>query len=224
MGIFDWLKRKSAAAPEAESPESGNAQTPAEADEDEVFEADAVLEKEPDPCLGDVDFEGFWHDTRESERRHIGSAPDWRIIREVEAELGVKLPASYVELMKLHNGGMVNRCWFPARTPAKSYADYVQITSILSLGKDAPYSLCGRFGSRFLVESYSHNPEIGVVVANTVKPGRALVFLDYRENGPEGEPCVTYADAETGTEIRLADSFEAFVRGLTAVGMDAMTR
>ena len=254
MGIFDWLRRKSAPEPPAPSaPETQEAPPKPQPDADEafqadealerspkpdagkvfeadealdhapkpdageVFEVDEILERAPAPRLGDMDFTGFWHDTRESERRLISSAPDYRIVREVEAELGVKLPASYKELMRLHNGGMVNRCWFPARRPARSMADYVQITSLLSLGKEAPYSLCGRFGSRFLVESYSHNPEIGVVIANTVKPGRALVFLDYRECGAEGEPRVTYADAETGTEIVLADSFEAFVRGLIEI-------
>ena len=57
----------------------------------EVFEADEIIAAEPLPRLTNVDFEGFWHDTRESERRHVSAAPDYRIIRDVEQELGYKL-------------------------------------------------------------------------------------------------------------------------------------
>lgn len=180
----------------------------------EVFEADEIIAAEPLPRLTDVDFEGFWHDTRESERRHVSAAPDYRIIRDVEQELGYKLPASYIELMKQHNGGLVNRGWFPIRPDAHDFGDFIQITDILGIGRETPYSLCGRFGSRYLTEGWRHNADIGVAICNTIKPGRALVFLDYRKCGVNGEPEVLYSDVDTGEEKTIARDFESFLRGL----------
>ena len=39
-----------------------------------------------------------------------------------------------------------------------------------------------------------------------------MVFLDYRDCGATGEPCVVYVDQEQDYKItKLADDFEAFV-------------
>lgn len=230
MGLLRWMKRARKDAPAQESPEAREAAPPeaappeqterteqyeeTDAQAGEVFEADEIIAAEPPERLCDMDLADFWHDTRESQRRHQSAEADYRLIREVEEQLGYKLPGSYIELMKKHNGGLVNRCWYPVRTPAKSYTDYIQITDILGIGFDAPYSLCGRFGSRFLMEGWKHDAKLGVAICNTVKPGRALVFLDYRKCGVNGEPEVVYADSETGEEQVIARDFEAFVRGL----------
>ena len=217
MGIREWFRRarrgkneNETPAEPAQNPQAENAVAP-----EGVLDADEIVAAEPAPRLNDMDFTDFWHDTRESERRHICPPADYREVRDVEKELGVKLPASYVELMKKHNGGLVNRCWFPARTPAKGFSDYIQITDFLGIGSDAPYSLCGRFGSRFLEESYGHNPEIGIVICNTVRAGHALVMLDYRKCGVRGEPEVLYSNADTHEETTIAPDFETFLRGLT---------
>lgn len=42
-----------------------------------------------------------------------------------------------------------------------------------------------------------------------------MIFLDYSDCGPEGEPCVVHIDQEGGYEITyLADNFKDFVDGL----------
>jgi hypothetical protein len=42
-----------------------------------------------------------------------------------------------------------------------------------------------------------------------------MIFLDYSDCGPEGEPCVVHIDQESDYEISyLADDFASFVRGL----------
>lgn len=222
MKLFDFFKRKLGKSTEevnetTTAPENTEPVEPLKPHE--ILDADVILEAEPKPCLEDMDFSDFWHDAREAGRNHVSPVPDWRVLHSVEEELGYRLPGSYVELMKMHNGGMTNRCWYPVQQPARTYDDYVQITSFLSIGKETPYSLCGRFGSKFLMESYHHDPELGVVIANTVKPGRALVFLDYRECGPQGEPRVTYSDAEKNELTVLAPDFETFLRNLKADAM-----
>lgn len=42
-----------------------------------------------------------------------------------------------------------------------------------------------------------------------------MIFFDYRECGPQGEPKVVHVDQEMDYKITfLADNFEEFIRGL----------
>jgi hypothetical protein len=44
-----------------------------------------------------------------------------------------------------------------------------------------------------------------------------MVFLDYRECGPEGEPSVVFIDLENDYKITwLAKNFESFIKGLVS--------
>lgn len=212
MSLFSRLRNRKGERPEAAAPEA-----PAEPlAADETFEADEVTFAAHSRYERDFDFTGFWHDTSESERRHRCPPPTPETVLAVEDELGYKLPSSYIELMRLHNGGLVNRCRYRVPAPAEGCPDTIYITEILGISTEVPYSLCGRFGSSFLIDSRKHKKDIGVAICNTTLPGRALVFLDYRACGRTGEPCVTWADAVEGTEIHLAHDFAEFVRGLEA--------
>lgn len=180
----------------------------------ETFEADAVFEKEPEPRLTDMDFSDFWHDIRESERRYMSAPADIKTVYAIQEKLGFKLPGTYVELMKQHNGGLLNRCWFPVKENAKTYQDYIQVTGILGIGSDVPYSLCGRFGSEFLLDGFESLKGAGIALMNSISPARAMLMLDYRKCGADGEPEVLYVNLETSEECVVARDFEAFVRGL----------
>lgn len=46
--------------------------------------------------------------------------------------------------------------------------------------------------------------------------GHAWIGLDYRGWGPDGDPSVTWFDAERGSELSLAGDFRTFVENLTA--------
>ena len=54
-----------------------------------------------------VDFDGFWDDSDYSLENYTEPAPGASLIAEVEQELGFRLPDSFVELAKIHNGGAV---------------------------------------------------------------------------------------------------------------------
>ncbi|MBR3928114.1 MAG: SMI1/KNR4 family protein [Clostridia bacterium] len=222
MPIFNWFRNKKNAGGQEKETEAVQVNEPTEKCEEEsalsvqeaVLIADEVLESEPDPKLSDMDFSDFWHDIKESERRYESNKPDQRMIRSVQEELGFKLPDTFVELMRMHNGGMVNRCWYPINFPAETYADYIQITHLLGIGRDAYYSLCGRFGSRFLLEGRGDFEKAGIAIANCISPSRAILILDYRTSGSDGEPCVTYINSASGEETVIAPNFEIFIRGL----------
>jgi len=236
MGIRSWFKRRDRQeeTPEiaaAQAEETEEIQYGEEDDSDPLyeetvvieeaapaaFEIDEIIEAEPKPLLADFDVSDFWHDTRESDRRHKSAPFDHKLLREIEEELGFRLPASYTELMKMHNGGLVNRCWFQVSPEEKSYLGYVQITGFLGIGREMLYSLCGRFGSRFLLDSRAPDADVcGVAISNVISPARGLILLDYEACENEGEPCVSYLNTDTGEKKIIAPCFEAFVRTLRA--------
>lgn len=164
-------------------------------------------------------FEGFelgdfWEESEYSGAEYVEAPPTEAIIASVEAQLGYKLPASYVALMRTQNGGYPRRTAFPT-TVATSWApDHVAITTIFGIGHEKIYALCGELGSKFMLEEWGY-PAIGVCICDCPSAGHDLIMLDYRACGPEGEPAVVHVDQERDYAItHLADTFEAFVRGL----------
>lgn len=75
-------------------------------------------------------------------------------------------------------------------------------------------ALCGEIGSQFMIDEWGY-PAIGVAICDCPSAGHDMVFLDYRECGPLGEPKVVHIDQESDFKITpLADNFEDFIRGL----------
>ncbi|MDE5733911.1 MAG: SMI1/KNR4 family protein, partial [Duncaniella sp.] len=125
-------------------------------------------------------------------------------------ELGYKLPASYIELIKQQNGGIpVNNIYSPVgNNCAKA------ITGIFGIDRNKPCSVCGEVGSQFMIDEWGY-PAIGVAICDCPSAGHDMVFLDYRECGPTGEPKVVHIDQESNFKTTLlAENFELFIRGL----------
>jgi hypothetical protein len=96
------------------------------------------------------DFTGFWNDSDYALNQYVGApATDWAVA-DAERELGYKLPAAYIWLMKRHNGGVPARTEFPAEIPTSWDDHCVAIAGIYGIGRDKQYSLCGPLGSRHL--------------------------------------------------------------------------
>ena len=166
------------------------------------------------PLPADFDAAHFWEDSGYAAETHTEPWPSDELIGRVEADLGYRLPAFYVALMRTRNGGIPRNTCFPT-TEATSWADdHIAITSIAGIGYEKSYSLCGDLGSQFMLDEWEY-PAIGVVVADCPSAGHDLVMLDYRACGPQGEPAVVHVDQEDDYRITpLAPDFEAFVRGL----------
>ena len=168
---------------------------------------------------GDTPFEGFdltnfWDDNWYALKEFVSEPPSDELIASVEEELGYKLPAAYIWLMKQHNGGIpVNTC-YPCDEPTCWSDDHVAITGIFGIGREKSCSLCGELGSQFMIDEWEY-PAIGVAICDCPSAGHDMIFLDYRACGPQGEPAVVHVDQENDYKItHLADSFEEFVRGL----------
>lgn len=170
-------------------------------------------------AFADFDFGEFWDDSEYALREYVEAPPSDDLIASVEAELGgYRLPAAYIELARVHNGGTPRRRAFPTNRPTSWADDHIEITGIAAIGRSKTYSLCGDLGSNFMIEEWGY-PRIGVCVADTPSAGHEMVMLDYRTCGRTGQPRVVYVDQEAGFDIAvLAPDFESFIRGLVSAG------
>ena len=191
--------------------------------EQNAFEAERRVKrnkKPKDAGLADFDFEGFWNDCDYSLEKYIGRTPTDADIAEAETELGYRLPASYKALVKKHNGGLLAKNCFENPLQRDWTPQIFGVESIFGIDREKPYSLCGKSGSRFWIEEWNY-PDIGLVICDCPSGGHDMIFLDYSDCGPEGEPCVVHIDQESNYEITyLADNFEDFVRGLVPMSED----
>jgi len=161
--------------------------------------------------LKNVDFEDFWADVNYADDYNEPEPSD-ELILELENELGYKLPESYVKFMKKHNGGVPKYNLIPVCQPG--YCFDVGLLGIFGIGKEKPNTICGSYGTKFMVEEWGY-PDIGVAICDCFSAGHEMIFLDYRECGPKGEPKVSYVDQEWDYEITIiADSFEEFIGAL----------
>ena len=160
------------------------------------------------------DLTDFWEDSEYARGSYTDAPPTEELIASVEDELGVRLPASYVALMKTRNGGIPRDRCHPTQTPTSWAEDHVAITGILGIGRDKTYSLCGELGSRFMQDEWGY-PEIGICICDCPSAGHDMIMLDYRKCGRQGEAEVVHVDQECDYKITfLAKDFETFIRGL----------
>lgn len=159
--------------------------------------------------LKDFDWTGFWNDVDYAFESYIGKPVTDKDIKDAEAELGYTLPAAYIELLNNHNGGVLNKNCF-----INNEGDCVYVTGIYGIDRDKKYSLLGELGNEFWISKVKY-PPIGIVVADTISGGHDMIFLDYRECGPTGEPKVVRVDQEGDYSITLlADNFGDFIKNL----------
>ncbi|MWV46286.1 tetratricopeptide repeat protein [Paenibacillus sp. HJL G12] len=183
---------------------------------DSSLETDAVIPAESPVIAADLDTpvegSGFWNDNAQALERYVSAPPTDEMISSVEEKLVFKLPASYIELMKVHNGGIPhNRC-FPIAKAADEGATFITISGILGIGFEKKHSLCGELGSQSVIENGGY-PEIGVMICDCPSES-GIVMLDYRESLNDGEPEVVYVDKGNKKIAKLAPNFEAFMSGL----------
>ena len=158
--------------------------------------------------------DAFWEDNAAVHKPYLCEPLHDDLVRLVEQDLGYKLPAAYVALMRTQNGGVPKRTCFPT-TEAESWAeDHVALTGIFGIGSSTDCSLCGKVGSKFMIDEWGY-PPIGVYFADCPSAGHDMFCLDYRDCGPDGEPAVVHVDQESDFKIvKLADDFQGFIDGL----------
>ncbi|WP_339298622.1 SMI1/KNR4 family protein [Paenibacillus sp. FSL R5-0623] len=156
---------------------------------------------------------GFWNDSAEAVDQYVLAPPTDEQVESVEEQLVFKLPTSYINMMKLHNGGVPHYRHFPVSQAEAAKKVRIEVAGILGIGREKAHSLGGEAGSRFIIEQGGY-PEIGVVICECPSDSE-VVMLDYRESGNAGEPEVVHVDKKESYKITwLAPNFETFIQGL----------
>lgn len=152
----------------------------------------------------------FWEDSEYALEKYVCKTLTAEEIDKVEKSLGYKLPDSYINLMKIQNGGI------PKNNEIKcSNGKNIVITGIFGIGFDKERSLCGKLGSQFWINEWEY-PNIGIAICDTISGGHDMIFLDYRECGVDGEPKVVHIDQENDYQITfVANNFEEFIKNLS---------
>ncbi|WP_299514191.1 SMI1/KNR4 family protein [uncultured Rummeliibacillus sp.] len=123
-------------------------------------------------------------------------------LKKVEETLGVKLPDSYIELMKLHNGGdLAYSILHSGRVPDGE----VEIENIRGIDLEE-----GIIESNYLVEEWEM--EKGLIIISG--DGNYWLSLDYR-NYAGNEPAVVYIEEDAESKPKqVAKTFELFLKKL----------
>jgi hypothetical protein len=121
-----------------------------------------------------------------------------------EAQLGVKLPAAYLELLRKQNGGPLRATW---------PATYSRV--LWGIGPQAPSITCdqARFRPRHR-EPRHWAPAGSELLIPFDGDGDWFLCFDYRKLGAREEPAVTLLDCECEFEEPLAETFLTFLAGL----------
>lgn len=152
----------------------------------------------------------FWDDSD----YFTGPALTTGAVVEAEANLGYKLPKSYLELLQSRNGGTPRRDCFPTSSPTSWAEDHIALSGIRGIGGewgiDSP-----TLGSQVMIQEWGY-PQVGVVVGECPSAGHDVVMLDYSICGPTGEPRVIHVEMKRGSPkiTVLAAEFASFIDGL----------
>lgn len=129
------------------------------------------------------------------------------IIQQVETILGIKLPESYLEIMRTQNGGTMRYDVFPLPDGEK----WLWIDALEPILPEPPENWDGITASSSLIEEWQM-PSGLVLLAGD---GHVWLALDYRQVNADGEPGVVYIDNEVTKdeerEIRLTETFAEFL-------------
>ncbi|MFF8375237.1 SMI1/KNR4 family protein [Streptomyces sp. NPDC015661] len=151
----------------------------------------------------------FWGEGRYGVQAPLTDAA----VRDAEARLGVRLPASLLELLRVRNGGDVAESWnaYPTVVPTSWSDDHVPFDVLMGIRCVDGHDL-SILDSTYLIEEWDL-PSPCVLLSGD---GHTWIALDYRACGTDGDPSVTWFDADDASELSLARDFRTFVEGLRA--------
>jgi len=155
-----------------------------------------------------VDATDSWDDSSPDWYEYAGPELTDDLVRAAEEALGYRLPASYLALLRVQNGGL------PRRRCFRVGRGWVEIAGLFGVGGwygvDSPDR-----GSPYMVREWGY-PPVGVLIAPTPSGGHDAVMLDYSRCGPAGEPRVIHVETECAEpRVRvLAPDFATFAAGL----------
>lgn len=135
-----------------------------------------------------------------------------RVLKDVEEKFQVKLPKSYIDLMKIKNGGLLSynyNAYYIEYTDPNDGEIYQEALNVPYL-KGITLDEVG-IGSTFETINEWEYPKDIIILLDE---GHYCVCLDYR-NYKGDNPPVSYIDLEVELDGNIAENFEKFVNNLT---------
>jgi hypothetical protein len=86
--------------------------------------------------LDDIDWATFWEESEYADREYLEAPLTAQLLKQIEDELGCKLPAAYVALAEGRNGGTPKRANHRTSEPTSWTHDHVAITGIFGIGRE----------------------------------------------------------------------------------------
>ncbi len=121
-------------------------------------------------------------------------------IQRAEKSLGYKLPKSYIELLKVQNGGVIDN---------KYYESWLTVIYGIGPTKDSFSGLEEMFENWRDEWEY---PDIGIPFGETQSAGHDMYYMDYRSVDENGEPRIVRVDNEQDNAIYfVADNLVEFL-------------
>lgn len=155
--------------------------------------------------FGDIDLTKLFDPDSEYGKSYVFGELTDEMIARGEQTLGYKMPASYIELLKVQNGGMIS-----------DEFDESWLTTIYGIGPtaDTYNSLEERFENWKDEWEY---PDIGIPFGETQSAGHDMYYMDFRSADENGEPRIVRIDNEMDNEVYfVADNLVEFIKLIIA--------
>ena len=131
-----------------------------------------------------------------------------KMIQQAETELGVKLPDSFLDLLKIQNGGHTKGFAYPMTTKTTWSDNHVPLTEmfgiVLNKESDSAHNI---MQSDYMTKEWGL-PDKQVLLTGD---GHWWITLDYRQGDV---PTIRWIDCECKEDIHIADYFSEFISGL----------
>jgi len=125
------------------------------------------------------------------------------MVKDAEENLKIKLPQSYINILKEQNGGYIKFDSYPSAVPTSWADDHINVDHILGIGEEN-----GILESEYLIEEWGLPNNIVLISGS----GHSWIALDYRNT--KEEPPIIYIDVDSEQIIELALDFDSFLKGL----------
>ena len=130
------------------------------------------------------------------------------MVAEAERRLGVTLPAEYLALLRVQNGGYTHGFGFLMAEPTSWAKDHVPLNDLAGIVTDPAVNTAQNIlDTAYMTEEWGLPPSQALLSGE----GHWWITLDYRKGAI---PSVAWIDVERNQELQIAPSFAAFLDGL----------
>src|SRR5687767_12998281 len=125
-----------------------------------------------------------------------------------ERELGVILPAQYISLLRIQNGGYTHEFGFPMTRPTTWAEDHVPLHDLAGIVTNPEIRTAQNIlDTAYMVEEWGLPPRQALLSGD----GHWWITLDYRKGDV---PSVAWLNVDCGQDFQVAPTFAAFLDGL----------